>query len=246
MQTQITSLSDSIPQSTALQRLSAMTNGELQTLDKVEKEREAKALAAKRAVASNALAVKMGRRYRRERATLENFTVSYRNQGEAKSTVAKFVESARFDLGVLLYGSVGTGKDHLLAAMLYAAADAGLSASWVNGQEIYSRFRDAMDSKVSEHSLMLEFSKPDVLGISDPIPPVVDPSKPNAWRTELLFRVLESRYRDCKSTWVTLNAQSPEDAERKLSEPVFDRLKHGAIMIPCFWPSYREAAKGAV
>ena len=244
MQNQSPARLDTILPSTALSRLSQMTSEQRSTLDEQEKAREQKATASRRAACAAALATRMGRRYSRERSSLDAFRLDHRQQVEAKATVANFIADYRFDLGVVLYGSVGTGKDHLLAALLYAAADGGLTASWVNGQEIYSRFRDAMDSKVSEESIMRDFSTPDVLGISDPIPPVIDPAKPSAWRTELLFRVLESRYRDCKSTWITLNAQSPEDAERKLSEPVFDRLKHDAVLIPCFWPSFREPAKG--
>lgn len=208
-----------------------------------EKAREAETAARKRAAVIQTLAARMGKRYAPTRATLGNFRIEYREQAQVRKAIEAIMASGTFDRGILLYGSVGTGKDHLLAALLYAAADAGRTAKWVNGQEVYSRFRDAMDSKVSEESLIREFTTPDVLGISDPIPPVIDPSRPSAWRTELLFRVLDSRYRDCKPTWITLNAQSPDDAQRKLSEPVFDRVRHDAVLIPCFWPSFREAAK---
>jgi DNA replication protein DnaC len=200
-------------------------------------------MSRKRAQAVAALAGKMGRRYAPDRATIDRFRVDCREQTIALALVRAFAAAAEFDRPIVLYGSVGTGKDHLLAALLYAAAQSGRSVGWVNGQEVYSRFRDAMDSKQSEESLMAQFVAPQVLGISDPIPPVVDPHKPAAWRTELLFRVLDARYRDCKPTWATLNAQSPADAEGKLSEPVFDRLKDGAVLVPCFWPSYREHKK---
>ncbi len=187
------------------------------------------------------LAVRMGRRYTPDRATLDGFRVEYAEQAAALKAVRQLVADGTFERSLVLYGSVGTGKDHLLAALLYAAAAAGKSVAWVNGQEVYSRFRDAMDTKTSEASLMADFTRPDVLGISDPIPPVIDPNKPAAWRTELLFRVLDARYRDMKATWVTCNAEDPKDAAGKLSEPVFDRLKDGAVLVPCFWPSYRGA-----
>jgi hypothetical protein len=43
-----------------------------------------------------------------------------------------------------------------------------------------------------------------------------------------------------KSTWVSLNANSPEEADAMLSAAVFDRLREGAELFGCFWPSFRE------
>lgn len=193
------------------------------------------------------LSLRLGKRYSPALASLETFKVSNVEQKSAldrvKAILADLKTSIEEGRGLLLYGSVGTGKDHLLAAMLYAATLAGFDCQWVNGQEIFSSFRDNMDSGERESTLMSRFVTPHVLGISDPIPPLLDPNKPNAWRAELLYRVLDARYRDCKPTWVTLNAKSPEDADAKLSEPVFDRLQDKAEFIACFWPSYRERKK---
>jgi len=193
------------------------------------------------------LAGRLGKRYHPTLASLDTFKVYHKAQQPALDALRAFaagvkgaVEAGR---GLVIYGTVGTGKDHLLAAVLYAAVRAGFSASWVNGQDIFGRFRDAMDSGESEAGVIREMADHAVLGISDPIPPVVDPSKPGAWRAELLYRVLDARYRQCKPTWVSLNAMSAEDADAKLSAPVFDRLRDDAALVPCFWPSYRERAK---
>lgn len=202
-----------------------------------EKERDAKQRLAH-------LAGRLGKRYTPALASLDSFKLYHVKQRDAIATLRGFVAdiagAVKEARGLVLFGTVGTGKDHLLAAMLYAAANAGYGCHWMNGQEIFSKFRDGMDTGERESSLMASFVTPQVLGISDPIPPVFDPSKPNAWRAELLYRVLDARYRDCKPTWVSLNAKSPEDADSKLSEPVFDRLQHNAEFVPCFWPSFRE------
>jgi hypothetical protein len=79
------------------------------------------------------------------------------------------------------------------------------------------------------------------LAISDPIPPV---GEPTAWNLGQLYRLLDRRYRDLKQTWVTLNALSIEDADAKLSAPMFDRLREDAELFACFWPSFRERRKG--
>jgi hypothetical protein len=66
---------------------------------------------------------------------------------------------------------------------------------------------------------------------------------PTDWSTSQLFRLFDNRYRNLKSTWATINALSIEDADEKLSAPVFDRLRDNAELFPCFWPSFRERPK---
>lgn len=207
-------------------------------------EREARDEAKRQEQRIKALSSRLGKRYSPARVSLDTFQVYHADQREALAKLRAFIAAVKTNVdegkGLVLYGTVGTGKDHLLAAALYAAAGAGVDCSWVNGQEIFSEFRDNMDSGERESALMNRFVAPQVLGISDPIPPVFDASKPNAWRAELLYRVLDSRYRDCKATWVSINAKSPQDADAKLTEPVFDRIQDKAEFIACFWPSFRE------
>ena len=189
------------------------------------------------------LATKLGQRYHPSKTSLEAYEVYHPAQGPVLErlraivpTVREFVEQGR---GLIFYGAVGTGKDHLLAAMLYAAVRAGVRADWSNGLEVFRVFRDAMgdDRGESEREILDRFARPGLLGLSDPLPPVGESS---AWRTETLYRVLDARYRDGKPTWVTMNVKSPAEADAKLTSPVFDRLQHGAEMVKCFWPSFRE------
>lgn len=180
----------------------------------------------------------LGARYSPERCALESFQVGNAKQQAAIDRLKAFdVASGR---GLVLYGTVGTGKDHLLAAMLYRACRAGKPAGWINGPELFGRFRDGFDSEAKEETILARFVRPAVLGISDPVPQVGDAS---SWRTEILYRVIELRYRELKPTWMTINAISPDDADAKLSAPNFDRLRDDAELIPCFWPSYREMQK---
>ena len=60
---------------------------------------------------------------------------------------------------------------------------------------------------------------------------------------EWLYRLIDRRYRSKKSTWVTLNVTTEEEADEKLTAPVFDRLRDGAHLFRCFWPSHREQKK---
>lgn len=180
-------------------------------------------------------------RYAPERASLEAFAVYHQAQrpvlDRLRGLAAELPALAADGRGLIFYGLVGTGKDHLLAAMLYAAAAQGVECRWRNGQEVYGQFRDRMDTGQREEELLEQLAAPQVLAISDPVPPV---GQPSAWNVAQLYRLLDRRYRDLKSTWVSLNAASAEDADRKLSAPVFDRLREGAEMFACFWPSWRE------
>lgn len=194
---------------------------------------------AERAV--RALAAQLGPRYAPSRATLDRYRVYHRAQEPVLARLRELsrdVEAlASEGRGLVLYGAVGTGKDHLLAAMLYAAAARGVPCAWASGQELYGRIRDGMDAGSREEDFFRELCRPQVLAISDPIPPS---GAPSAWNLSQLYRLLDRRYRLLRSTWVSLNATSAEDADAKLSAPLFDRLRDGAELLPCFWPTFRR------
>lgn len=190
------------------------------------------------------LAGRLGKRYSPKLCSLATFEVECEKQKVAfdklkavKEGLREFVEAGR---NLVFLGTVGTGKDHLMAAMLYAAAQERYRCGWFNGQEVFGSFRDRIDTGDRDEDYFRELCDPDVIGISDPIPPVGSPS---AWDTANLYRIVDRRYRAVKPTWVSLNAANEEEADRRLSEPVSDRIMHGAEIIRCFWPSFRQ--KGA-
>lgn len=225
--------------------LAATADGEFDDLDGPAKLASERAQAARCDQLRKQLSDRLGRRYAADVVALDAFQVYHAAQ---KKTVAR-LQSMRPKLpglvrsgsGLIFFGSVGTGKDHLMAAMLYACCEAGIHCDWVNGQTLFQRFRDGMSGDDRESSIVQSFFAPQVLAISDPTPPV--PLKDESWRLETLYRVIDKRYRDMKSTWLTINAVDANDADAKLSAQVFDRLRDGAEMIPCFWPSFRERAK---
>ena len=140
-------------------------------------------------------------------------------------------------------GPLGTGKDHLAVAMMYRVIDQMLvECRWVNGLELFGLSRDGMSRDQPEEQLLRTYCDPVVLTISDPIPPKGDAS---AWNVGLLYRIIDRRYRACKPTWVTINCAGQEEMEERLSGQVFDRLKHGAYFLSCFWPSARQSKNSA-
>lgn len=187
------------------------------------------------------LEYEMGRRYSYARARLDTFEINDPKQQEVcerlKALTPQLIGRIEAGRGLVFLGIVGTGKDHLMAAMLYRAAMAGVTCKWVNGQDVYGQFRDRIDTGEREEDLLRLLTAPKVLAVSDPIPPASDPSP---WNLQQLYRLLDRRYRALLPTWVSLNAMSVEDADAKLSAPVFDRIREGAEIFKCFWPSYRE------
>lgn len=184
----------------------------------------------------------MGVRY--ANCSLKNYSVKCVEQKNAVETVKEFLANVKEHVdagrGLILFGTVGTGKDHLLAACLFAAIEADYGAAWSNAQSVYEAARDNMDQGGREYAMMRPFITPQILGLSDPTPPA---GELTGFRIELLWRIADVRYRNVKPIWMTLNANSVEECQAKLSVPLWDRLQDNAVCVPCFWPSYRAMVK---
>lgn len=187
----------------------------------------------------------LGRRYAACR--LSNFAIADGPEGERQSAVVgrlrTYAENMRTELeagnGILLFGPSGTGKDHLLVAMATAAIIRyGRDVRWASGMEFFGQVRDAMDSGESEHALISHYTRPEVLILSDPLPPFGDLTPHQA---AMLYRVIDGRYRERRPTWVSLNVRDRAEAEKRMGVPIVDRLRDGALAMPCDWSSYRAS-----
>jgi len=189
------------------------------------------------------LRAQLGELYTPELASLDSFCIydESGNQRKALNCIRRFVggldnvlEQAR---GLVLYGPCGTGKDHLLAACLYAAAFGGIPAAFVSGEDLFLRIRDSMDTNEEEQKILGKYLRPAVLGISDPVSPH---GVLKEWDARVLVRLIDSRYRARRPTWLTMNAKNEKEAAEALTEQIWDRLRDGAEILPCFWQSHRE------
>jgi DNA replication protein DnaC len=80
--------------------------------------------------------------------------------------------------------------------------------------------------------------QPDVLYLSDPLPPF---GNLTAHQATMLFRILDARYSRSKPTWVSVNVVSGLELDERIGAQNGDRLRDNAICILCDWPSYRKA-----
>lgn len=140
--------------------------------------------------------------------------------------------------GLVLYGPEGTGKDHLMVACLKEALAAGLTVRLVFGIDLYSQWRDEISKQANEAASMAQWLQPDILAISDPLPPSGDLTEHQAAR---LMALIHGRYRQCKPVWCTLNVAGAQDAAQRMTAQITGRLRDGALSLACNWPSYRKA-----
>lgn len=142
--------------------------------------------------------------------------------------------------GLVLYGPVGTGKDHLAFSVLREAIKLGRTVRWVNGQRWFGMVRDAIDSHRAECDIIAEVTAPDLLCLCDPLPPIGMLTQHQA---TMLYRLVDARYARGKATIVTVNVATNEEADERMGAATWDRLCHDAWKIRCNWPSYRTPAR---
>jgi DNA replication protein DnaC len=184
-----------------------------------------------------ALVMAAGARYRG--CTLDNFDCTTTKQHAIVDLLREYVV-ADFSCSVVLYGPVGTGKDHLAFALCKAAIRAGYKAKWVNGQQWFGTVRDAMDTEKTEASLIGELSHPELLCLSDPLPPF---GSLTPFQATMLYRLVDARYSRGVPTICTVNVNDDAEADERIGEPTWDRLCHDAYKLYCNWPTFRRPTK---
>ena len=146
-------------------------------------------------------------------------------------------ESVKAGRNIMLFGPAGTGKDHLLMALAGAAiANEGFSVEWRSVMDWFGDVRDSFDSDQQESQLVLGLCRPDILMLSDPLPPL---GNLTPFQANMLFRVVDRRYSMLKPTWVTVNCKSGGEAVERMTKQIVDRLSHDAVALFCDWESYR-------
>lgn len=182
----------------------------------------------------------LGKRF--ENCTLDNFEIREETQKQAIKALCEFAvdmkKETRVGWGIFLFGPAGRGKDHLMVAMIrHAVLNCGYPVTWKNGLDLFGDFRDLMNSDKREADVISDYVRPEILAISDPIPPS---GQLTDYQATMLQRIVDARYRQLKPVWVTCNAEGQTDAEKKLGVPVVGRLSDNALVIKTSWSNYRK------
>lgn len=185
--------------------------------------------------------------FRYQGCTLENFEVYHDRQRDVVERLARFSETMPEHLkgggGLMLFGDPGTGKDHLIAAVLKIAVVLhGLFVLWFDGGDLYDKIHVALQTEtdLEWRKLRDELRRPHILAISDPQPPQGALSPQQVRR---LRDIIDQRYRAGKSTWLTTNIDQREYAEQLFTKPVMERMKESSGAVLCDWPGYRDRRK---
>ena len=141
--------------------------------------------------------------------------------------------------GLVLYGPVGTGKDHLAySAVRQIVIKHSVPVIWANGREIASKARASIDDDAGEAWIDRFVSIP-LLVLSDPLPALGELS---VFQADTLYRIIESRDARGLPTVTTVNVADDAEADRRLGAATWDRVCHRAWKIACRWPSHRKPA----
>ena len=209
------------------------------------KARRAEVEAQKRAreLAENARVLWAARGKRYERCTLDNFVAGSPDQQKVVRRVRVYAEHIERNInrgvGVVLIGPPGTGKDHLMAALMHAALAAGKTIKWASGPQLFAGFRDDIGADTEERRALAQYTKPDVFALSDP---TWEQSRLERFQRAKLMEIIDGRYNHLRATWVTLNVKDRDQANNLIGGAIVDRLVDGALSLECNWPSYRKSA----
>jgi len=159
----------------------------------------------------------------------------------ARDAVAGYLTSAQTTLlagrNLVLYGTCGTGKDHLAIGLARSCAIRGLSARSISGQELFAAAERARRNGHDAIDPGLKTCR--ILVLSDPLPNAVTPTVPEA---KLLMQLLDARYRAALPTIVTANAECEQDLRDAIAGPLEDRVFGGAVTVEMKWPSCRSSS----
>src|SRR5262249_6481005 len=150
-----------------------------------------------------ALVKSMGPRYTPQRVSLDNYEVKHPGQAQTLDAVRAFAanlpNAVQAGRNLLLFGSPGAGKDHLMAWLMHLAIrEHGIRVIWFRAADFYAK-----DSPISIHvSLHEGRGKPSIVAISDPVPPAGDPAP---WELNKLFGLIDQRYNAMLPVWMTAN-----------------------------------------
>lgn len=140
--------------------------------------------------------------------------------------------------GVMLYGTVGTGKTHLAASIgNYIVYEHGYDVYFMPFTELLNTLKNNMNDKDFIKGFMKRLYNTDLLIMDD-----LGKEKYTDWAAEQLFSLLDNRYRDCKPIIVTTN-YTPQQLSQRVDEAIMSRLIGTCTVIGMNGRDYRTSKR---
>lgn len=180
---------------------------------------------------------------------LDSFAVENKNQRDVHKLVSRWAYefNATHPDGLVLIGNVGVGKTHLAYAAVRYVLDHHLLplaqpgrdlVRWTSGRDLFPDSRDNMDdAKESERRFASKYVAPLLWVIDDPVPA---DGVLTSFQSQILARIIDRRWLDCKATVMTANIASLEDGDKKLGEQTWDRILDCTWLAQLTGKSYRK------
>ena len=169
--------------------------------------------------------------------TFEAFETAGTNLLTAKQKCQGYAENFTKDTGagLLLYGDYGVGKTHLVTAVAnYLVYTYGVSAYFVTAPELISKIQKSIRSYIQDGEDIKRTAKEvDVLILDD-----LGREKSNEWNQQILFELVDHRYRAKKPMLITSNL-TPHQLSFQVGEATISRLINMSECIEITGTDYR-------
>jgi hypothetical protein len=186
-----------------------------------------------------------------QNASFEDYERTQPNQKRIAAAVEKF---SRADFkanprNLVLFGKVGTGKDHLMTAAAKAVSRQGVSVRYFIAERFFADCSDRFKSNQTEKDFLRKYITPDVLIFSDPIKKKWLKESPTDAGHDRFCSVTKQRAQQNSPTWLTGNLFSPDlktgisQLETIFGSDVVRRITAGAVLCWCDWSCYTRAAE---
>lgn len=180
-----------------------------------------------------------------QQRTLDNFDTEGHdgkafNLAACRRYVERFEDRLAQGGGMVLTGSVGTGKSHLAYGIGNALLDRGYRVMGIDVYELIDLIKERAFSQKggSEREAIKAFVAPlDVLILDE-----IGAQLGTEWERLMLFKIINERYKQMLPTVLISNCDAQE-LQNYLGERVVDRMNEGGGMtLVLDWPSYRTPA----
>ena len=183
----------------------------------------------------------IGKRF--QQRTFENFKCTREEQKTCFEVAKKYAENFEEYLsngtGLVLFGSTGTGKTHLAAAIALQLLSNGVPVVFKTSIDLFSDIRRTYDSEASESKMIDTYNTTDLLIIDD-----LGKEKITTWSASILFAIINARYERMLPTIITTNLGYDDLAnmlgdDRTRAGAIVSRIKETSVNLKMAWADFR-------